>query len=76
MFNLTKRDFAKISFYGIGLVFILFGALICGIAFASWLLSMLGFASILALPFFKVMGGIIIIGLGYIILEVELLRKR
>lgn len=71
-----KRDYDKISFRGVGLAFILFGMLICGFAFAAWFLRYFGFDNICALPFFKVMGGVMIIGIGYLILEVELLRKK
>lgn len=72
----SKRDYNKISFHGVGLALILFGAIICAIALAAWITSALGFGSILAFPFFKVMGGVVILGIGYLILEVELLRKK
>lgn len=71
----SKKDYDKISFGSVGLAFIVFGALICGFAFAAWVLRYLGY-TISAFPFFKVIGGAIVIGLGYIILEIELLRKK
>lgn len=72
----SKRDFNKISFYGVALALILFGAVIAAIGLAAWFLSAMGFGTICAYPFFKVMGGVVILGIGYIILEVELLRKK
>ena len=72
----TKRDYNKISFHGVGLALILFGAIVCAIGLAAWLVSAFGGGSILVFPFFKVMGGVVILGIGYIILEIELLRKK
>ena len=71
-----KRDYDKISFRGVGLALIIFGVLICGAALAAWLLRYFGYENVCALPFFKVIGGVIIIGIGYLVLEVELLRKK
>lgn len=72
----TKRDYEKISFAGVGITLILFGAIICGVAFAAWILQAMGANTLLALPFFKVLAGVMILGLGYIILELELLRRK
>lgn len=72
----TKRDYDKISFRGVGLAMILFGAIVCAIGLASWLITALGFGTTLAFPFFKAMGGVVILGIGYLILELELLRKK
>lgn len=72
----TKRDYDKISFQGVGLALILFGVVVTGFAAAAWVLQLFGMHTISALPFFKVMGGIMILGLGYVILELELLRKK
>ena len=72
----SKRDYDKISFKGVGLAFIIFGVLILGFALAAWVLRYFGFDSICAFPFFKVIGGATIIGFGYLILEIELLRKK
>ncbi|MGA2666631.1 MAG: hypothetical protein ABSE91_00895 [Patescibacteria group bacterium] len=72
----SKRDYNKISFLGVGLALILFGAIVCAIGLASWLITAFGLGTTLAFPFFKVMGGVVILGIGYIILEIELLRKK
>ena len=70
-----KRDFNKISFAGVGLFFILAGAFITAFGLVGWLIQSLG-GQVMAFPFFKAMGGMIIIGFGYLILELELLRRK
>lgn len=73
----TKRDYDKISFQGVGLAFILFGAITFAFAITAWILQFMGSASVnCAYPFFKAIGSAIIIGMGYVILELELLRKK
>ena len=73
----TKRDYNKISFQGVGLAFILFGAITFAFAFTTWAMQFMGLASnTCAYPFFKAMGSAVIIGIGYVILELELLRKK
>ena len=71
-----KRDYDKISFVSIGQIFILLGAITCAFALAAWLLQFFGYPVMCAFPFFKVIGAAIIIGLGYLILEIELLRRK
>lgn len=72
-----KRDYEKISYKSIGLVFILFGAIVFSFALASWLLQFYGYTgNLCAFPFFKAIGAAVIIGLGYLILEMELLIKK
>lgn len=72
----TKRDYNKISFHGVGLLLIFVGAIIVAVALASWMVLLFGGISVCADPIFKAMGGFIILGLGYLILEIELLRKK
>jgi len=71
----TKRDYNKISFSGVGLAFIFTGAIITAFGLVGWLIQAFGGLA-MAFPFFKAMGGMAIIGLGYLILELELLRKK
>ena len=73
----SKRDYNKISFLGVGMAFILFGAIVFAFAITAWLLQFFGYTiTSCAFPFFKAMGSAVIIGLGYVILEIELLRKK
>ena len=73
----TKRDYNKISFMGVGMAFILFGAIVFAFAITAWFLQFFGYSiTNCAFPFFKAIGSAAIIGLGYVILEIELLRKK
>lgn len=73
----TKRDYEKISFMGVGMAFILFGAIVFAFAITAWILQFFGYTTLnCAFPFFKAIGSVVIIGLGYLILEIELLRKK
>lgn len=73
---LIKRDYHKISFESVGLAFILFGAIVFAFALAAWTLQFLGISTFCAFPFFKVIGAAIVMGFGYLILEIELLRRK
>lgn len=75
--KMEKRDYDKISFKGVGLAFILFGAITFAFALTAWFLQFMEFATTdVAFPFFKAIGAAIVIGIGYIILEIELMRKK
>lgn len=72
-----KRDYDKISFMGVGMAFILFGAITFAFAITAWFLQFFGYTFMsCAFPFFKAIGSGMVIGLGYLILEIELLRKK
>jgi len=72
-----RRDFNKISFKGVGMALILFGIVIFSASLAEWILISCGAtARLIAYPFFKAICGIMILGVGYIILELELLRDK
>jgi hypothetical protein len=71
-----KNAYDKISFRGVALGLILFGAIVTAIGLATWFLSCLGYSEIISSPFSKAIGGTIILALGYLILELELLRKK
>lgn len=74
---LSKRDYDKISFKGVGMAFILFGGIVFAFSMAAWFLRFFNLSTeTCAFPFFKAIGSAVVIGLGYIILEVELLRKK
>jgi len=60
----------------VALAIIVSGAAIAAIGAVAWKLSAFwGIVSISA-PFEKVMGGLIILALGYVVLELELLRDK
>jgi len=73
---MTSKNFRDVSFFGVSIFLILTGALIFVFGLMAWYLSGVSGVSVMAFPFFKVIGGLIIIALGYVILELELLRKK
>lgn len=65
----------KSYFRGVALALILFGAIILGGGFAEWVLN-IGQGFEFFAPSLKMIGGTLILGLGYIQLELELLRLQ
>lgn len=63
-------------FLGVALAFILVGAFILAYGLVAWLYNFLSAANLLNTPSSKVLGGLVVIGLGYVILELELVRKK
>jgi uncharacterized membrane protein YdcZ (DUF606 family) len=73
----VPRDLKKITFYPVALALILFGAGITGYGIFAWFCNVYGWAGApYNEPSMKVMGGAMIIALGYIHLELELLRRQ
>lgn len=66
------------KFQSVGIAFILIGATIFAIGFGSWLvnISMGENAIEITYPFVKAMGALQIIALGYIIMELDLIRHK
>lgn len=64
------------SFYGVSIFFIILGALIFTYGIVAWLFNNISLDSGFYFPSFKVIGGAIIMLLGYIQLELELLRQK
>lgn len=67
---------SKMPFRGVALGFIIFGVVILSIAMASWFISVYTAFSFINAPFEKLIGGVIITGIGYVILELELMRSK
>lgn len=64
-------------FAGIAIMFILLGAIVFTIGAVTWFYNMIiGSNSIITFPGFKAISGLLIIGIGYIILELELIRLK
>lgn len=70
-----RRDASKISFLGVAMFLILAGAAILALGLVMWIYNFLG-SSLFATPSLKVIGGLIILGIGYILLEIELIRTK
>lgn len=61
------------AFWGVALFLILAGAAVVALGLVEWLFTLLG-AVRFSLPLFKLVGGLIVTALGYILLELELIR--
>jgi hypothetical protein len=66
----------KASFYSIGLTLILIGAAIVAFGGTGWLWNYFGGYNAVAFPSVKIIGGIVIIALGYIQLELDVIRRK
>lgn len=65
------------AFRGVALALIVFGVAVAVIGAVAWKLSVFWhITSIISAPFEKVIGGTIIAALGYVILELELIRNK
>lgn len=73
---LPKHGTAEISFFGVALFLILLGAGVFAVGLIGWLLNALRDDQSVFMPSLKIMGGAIIMALGYIHLELEMLRKK
>jgi hypothetical protein len=67
------KDGKRISFLGVAIAFILLGSFCFAVGMVEWLFNyyaQFGFF----LPILKGFGGLMLLGFGYIILELELMR--
>lgn len=72
---MDKDQVKNKPFYGVALFFIVIGAIIFAFSSVSLLFSIYGAGTIVSSPFAKSIGGLIVMALGYIQLELELLRR-
>jgi hypothetical protein len=64
------------SFVAVAMMMIMIGAAIVSFGLVGWLVNISASENIIAFPSLKVMGGLVIVSLGYIQLELGLLRKK
>ncbi|HUD20941.1 MAG TPA: hypothetical protein VMQ44_02655 [Candidatus Saccharimonadales bacterium] len=64
------------SFLAVALTFILIGAGVFAFGIVGWLMNWAANDMIVAFPSLKIMGGLVIMSLGYIQMELGLLRKK
>lgn len=64
------------SYVAVAMMFIIAGAFIFAFGTFSYLVNMFASLNFIAFPSVKIMGGLIIMALGYIQLELGLLRKK
>jgi len=63
-------------FLGVAMAFIVVGAFLAAYGLVAWLYNYLSAANFVAFPCFKFISGLVVIGMGYIILELELMRGK
>ncbi|MFA6423236.1 MAG: hypothetical protein WCW17_02160 [Patescibacteria group bacterium] len=66
----------KRSFLPVAIMVILIGAGIFAYGFMIWLVNMIGNQNFFSFPSLKIIGGLVIMSLGYIQLELEMLRQK
>jgi hypothetical protein len=64
----------EVSFYGVGVVIILIGAVIFAYGGVTWLFNVFRDTNF-SMPSGKIIGGLVVIALGYIQIELELMRR-
>lgn len=72
MFDKNRKH---VSFFGVGIALILSGAIILSVGSVMWLFNVCGDSSF-AMPSAKVIGGLVVMALGYIQLELEWIRTK
>ena len=71
-----SRKNSEHSFYGVAIGLIVLGIIIFVYGTVAWLFNIYSTDAGFYFPSFKVIGGAIIMALGYIQLELELLRQK
>lgn len=69
----TKK---RATFYGVALLMIIIGAALFAVGAVAWALNCYLNTTVISIPSLKLMGGLVVMALGYIILELELIRKK
>ncbi len=64
------------SFVSVAMTFILIGAAMFAYGLVAWLINVINQNVCFVFPAIKVIGGLIIMALGYIQLEIELFRQK
>lgn len=73
---MREINLKNMPFKGVGMAMIIFGALVVGICSAAWIMAYFWNMFIISMPFTKLIGGLIVVSLGYVILELELMRCK
>ena len=66
----------EISFFEVAVGVIFIGAVLFSFGMIGWLFNLLSPFQIVGYPMAKIIGGVVIIALGYIIVELEWIRKE
>jgi uncharacterized membrane protein YidH (DUF202 family) len=71
-----KKDYQKINLMGVAIAIIIVGAAIFAFGIVAWLLNIAAAETRTAMPSAKIIGGAVLMALGYIQLEIELFRHK
>lgn len=66
----------KRSFFGVAMAIILAGAVLFSIGLVAWIFNCYSSSIVVTNPTIKAIGGLVVIGIGYIILILEEIRKK
>ncbi len=69
--KISKDD----SFVEVGATVILFGAFVLAVGLVQWVFDYIGLYSF-GYPVIKILGGAVVLTLGYILLEIDLIRRK
>jgi hypothetical protein len=72
--KMLPKDVDKAQFHSVALVLIVLGAGVFAYGIVTWLFNYLT-GTTFNIPSEKFMGGLIILGIGYVVLEIEFLRR-
>ena len=72
MFDKNRKN---VSFFGVGIALIIIGASILSVGSVMWLFNIYGDSSF-SIPSVKIIGGLVVLALGYIQLELEWIRTK
>jgi len=64
------------SFFGVAMALILCGAFIFSVGIVAWIINYYLKTTVITTPSIKIMGGLLILALGYIIFILEAIRRK
>jgi hypothetical protein len=71
----TRHNSHEPYFWGVAMMLITIGCTVFAVGVVEWIANAYGTAGFFA-PTYKLFGGLVVISLGYIVLELELLRTQ
>jgi len=73
---MKHEDYNKASFLGVAILLILAGAGIFAYGAVGWGFDFFRSENAVAIPSIKIIGGLVVLALGYILLELDCIRKQ
>lgn len=71
------KHYSDKGFGGVAMLFIIIGAIVFTIGVVSWLYNVINSTcGFITFPGFKSLAGLLVMGFGYVILELELIRQK